>query len=347
MKTRTAVSLGIASGTIGVCQSSNVIERGNDFLRRLEDVNNYGGQSAGQSVQFASCGRLKVEEENGDGDDDGVSYFYNGRYHSQYYSYAAFHLCESGCGSCDGYTYVTDLADFVEMNIEHVETYCGSCAQQCRRRLEDEVEDEDADANEDAGNYNVDVDCSTCQKQCKSLDGGAMSDEVNYLECQEAYEDQNEGVQVYSGLTCSEGSLIIGTFYDDECTIKHSSEGYGDFTYASFQTVQSFCYSDDYANSGAIYPNVMTCNGASVVNDGGRDDSRKLCKIFKESELTTFQRKTNWHLGLILFILLSLTFCCTCGSYIYYVRHREKTGLAAMDYDVTSDADKGKPAVLT
>jgi len=68
---------------------------------------------------------------------------------------------------------------------------------------------------------------------------------VNYLDCQEAYEDEDEGLQIYSGVTCDgSGNLIIGTFYNDECTVKHSTgQAYFDFTYEGFQTVQAYASS--------------------------------------------------------------------------------------------------------
>eukprot|EP00957_Ditylum_brightwellii_P002359 180856-Ditylum_brightwellii.AAC.1 len=130
------------------------------------------------------------------------------------------------------------------------------------------LDGEDYDDYE-AGVYNVDYD--ECQKECKKLDQSGLSDEVNYLDCQQAYED--EGLQIYSGVAYGDGNFITGTFYDDECTFGYStSQAYFDFTYEGFQSA------------------------STVLNDGGRDEAKKICCMFKTNKLMRFHTmyKFNW-----------------------------------------------------
>jgi len=311
-----------------------------EFRRRMEE-DWYGGKS----LKFGKCIRYKLPEEKNDDDDaEGLQYFYNGRYHSQYAAYASFELCESGCSKCDSsVTFVTDLYDFVSLNAEYVEDYCYACSNCRRRKLDDADDGEDYDDGYANGAYNVD--CNECTKECKKLNQGGLSDEVNYLDCQEAYEDEDEGLQIYSGVTCDgSGNLIIGTFYDDECTVKHSTgQAYFDFTYEGFQTVQAFCYNNDFAMEGDIYPDKMSCKASTVLDDGGRDEAKKICRSLKTNELTRFHKTYKFNWAFAAGILGSAVFCFLCGSYTYFVRHKEmeemKDGLAYADHDLTEKAD--------
>eukprot|EP00957_Ditylum_brightwellii_P184415 14046679-Ditylum_brightwellii.AAC.1 len=84
--------------------------------------------------------------------------------------------------------------------------------------------------------------------------------------------------------------------------------------------VQDFCYNNDFAKEGDIYPNKKSCKASKVLNDGGRDESKKICQMFNTNELMRFHK-----------------------IYTYFVCHKEmeemKDGLAYADHDVTKRSD--------
>ena len=174
---------------------------------------------------YDKCFRVKVPNNN---DDDGNAYFYNGAYRSQSMAYASFFLCpeSAGCYDCDTSTaYVMDLQEYLESYVEHLQGYCNACQQKCRRRL-DEQGDDGA-----AGGYNGMIDCYECADQCQFVngndDGNGGNDESQFLECQQAYEDE-DGIQYYSAPTCgSSGNIEMGLFYDSEYRLSMSM---GDLT---------------------------------------------------------------------------------------------------------------------
>lgn len=161
--------------------------------RFLEDGSSY-------SMKFNRCFRVKVQEDN---DDDGNSYFYNGAYRAKSAYYASVNTCDSGCGTCDSSTsYVVELNEYINDQVDYVQNYCYSCQQNCRRRLED-------------ANQQVQVDCDTCYNACSAIiNGSGGNDETQYLGCQAAYQDSN-GLQLYVGPTCdTNGGIALGLFYD-------------------------------------------------------------------------------------------------------------------------------------
>ena len=107
-----------------------------------------------------------------------------------------------------------EAGQVLQEQIEYASDYCNACSNQCRRRrLEDQQEDENQNGNNGANYY---ADCDTCVDQCSPLLNNYYEgyDETEYLDCQEAYADE-DGVQYYSGPACdSEGLLTIGLYYD-------------------------------------------------------------------------------------------------------------------------------------
>jgi hypothetical protein len=187
--------------------SSSIINT-SPIPRFLEDNSNGAYYGGNYHLVFDKCIRVKIPKNN---DDDGNSYFYNGAYRSQSMAYASFFLCPSndGCGQCDTSTaYVTDLEDYLQAYVQHLQNYCTACQEKCRRRR-----------LADDGGYNVNIDCYECADQCSLLNGSnnnnnGAKDESQYLECQEAFQDE-DGIVYYSAPTCStKGRLEMGLFYD-------------------------------------------------------------------------------------------------------------------------------------
>lgn len=314
----------------------------------IDDLSDY-------SMRFGTCLRAKVKQNNNDDEVEGNQLFYNGRYHAQYLRYASFHLCKvdsdgDQCGNCDMDTgYVVDLDEFMEASVGHVQNYCGACSDSCRRRLEDEGADED---EEEEAAVQMEVDCDVCVDDCSLLlnDNGNGADEANYLECQEAYEDEDSGLQIYSAPTCgSDGSVVIGLFYDEECTVKKgSAELDKGFEYNTFQTVQSLCSAcnngDDVCEE--LYQGSAHCvNGYDKYNNNGGDDEDDegdvdVCKAYEKvtKEWTYYEeRKPTYWLPVTIIVVGVLSFC-SCKSYMYYIRHRHKVPLSEQGNDEAAGA---------
>lgn len=325
-----------AGAPVGVGSGS-----GSGLDRRKLDYN-YLDDVSGYKLEFGRCHRVKVKENS---DDDGGANMYNGRYHAQTMRFASFFLCgeASGgqCGGCDYTTeYVTDLDTYLEESVTYVQNYCGACAN-CgrRRRLEDEEGEEEENENEDGGGYAADVDCYTCQDQCELYSGGA-NEEVNYLDCQEAYVDE-DGNQLYSAPTCdSDGDIVIDMFYDDECLIKHSVGNHYGFEYTAFQTVKSSCIDCNDANGvcGDLYGESFHCSDGSNLNGNVEEDEAvSVCKAYKEANFNRTYNVGKSSKGLwasVTIFVLALASCVAMGTYTYFVRHRSRPTpeLASLDH---------------
>jgi hypothetical protein len=176
-------------------------------IRRLEDAEY---QMMNGYFKFSKCVRVKIAQDN---DDDGNAYFYNGSYRSQSQAYAAYVKCDQGCGgTCDTTTaYVAGLDDTMNMALQYTQGYCEACAASCQRRFLEE--------EEGYGDRYYSADCNTCASECSSLNGNGANngeDESYFLDCQYSYTD-NDGLDFYSAPTCaSDGSLVMGLFYDSE-----------------------------------------------------------------------------------------------------------------------------------
>jgi len=291
-------------------------------LRRLEESGDGDKDFSGLYAKYSNCFRVKIQDDNDD-DAEGNSYFYNGKYYAQYATYAAFHMCsadECGKDSCDSSTgYVTDLETYLESNVEFVQEYCNACVNQCRRRLEDEAEEEE----EDEEMY---VDCDSCANQCSLFQGSDDGyDEANYLDCQAGYNDGE--TQYYQAPTCdSQGNIVIGMFYDEDCTVKSNAAMETEFKYETFGTVESMC-APCYGNDEIceeLYDDATHCAGSSVTQGGDGDNT--ICKKYADAvrEVTYARRKKKSHFFPVFVTVLILSGLCCFLSHTYFIRHRNK-----------------------
>mmetsp|Transcript_19722 Transcript_19722/g.42291 ORF Transcript_19722/g.42291 Transcript_19722/m.42291 type:complete len:389 (+) Transcript_19722:137-1303(+) len=308
----------------------------------------------GYSLKYSSCLRVKIPQENDDDAVDGNVNFYNGRYHAQYAVYATFRVCGDGCDECEtGAEYASEAGEFLETALEHWEGYCGNCAAACyRRRLEEEGDDDAAQ-----------LDCDACSAQCASYDGGSddAADESAYVDCQEGFQD-DDGLQLYYGPQCSDdGRLVVGVFYDDECTIKtkHDSPS---FDYRKFGTAADGCVDcSDADNGGAdacedMYGEAYHClNGKDQT---GRDDGTGVCSAVKKA-FTVIDyggvKKRRSGADAFLKVFFGLLLLSAVGGFFfmtftYYIRHRGERGqpmLSSDDVHEDEDGALGGPGQLS
>lgn len=312
-------------------------------LRFLEDAGDK--DFSGSYAKYSNCFRVKIQNNNDD-DAEGNSYFYNGKYYAQYETYAAFHLCsanECGKDSCDASTgYVTDLNTYLESNVEFVQEYCNACSNQCRRRLEDAAEEEE-----------MYVECDTCSDQCALFQGNDDGyDEANYLDCQAGYNDGE--TQYYQGPTCdSSGNIVIGMFYDEDCTVKSNAalDNHMEFKYETFGTIESMCApcDDNEEVCGDLYDGATHCAGSSASNGNG---DNTICKKYydavREVTYARRKRKRNFVPIFVTLLILSCTFCFL--SHTYFIRHRNKANeknmpLSQSDYQGSPNTQTKLPPV--
>jgi len=318
-------------------------------------------------MQFGKCVRVKVPD---DGDDEGNSYFYNGHYYAQGMQFASVYLCDANektdgsdeqrCGVCDtSKEYVTDLATYLETTLGYASLMCQSCEAKCGRR---QLEEEEEDGGDEEVAY-MNVDCDSCQSTCQYMnfdyvngdqdegdDGGNNQnyiDETQYLECQEAFVDE-DGIQIYAGPQCnSDGDIIIGFYYDEDCTVKSSSAvmDFG-FDYGTFQGIQSTCVSCNPYGNGEddvcqeLYGDSTHCSNGKDLS--GDDNDMPICKSYAKANKTKVygKRKRNWkQMEIIAAIVLVLGVCWgfLSLSWAYYLRHRSykasaKVPLSAEDH---------------
>ncbi|KAL7509034.1 hypothetical protein ACHAXN_007997 [Cyclotella atomus] len=287
--------------------------------RYLEDANGnsyaYLDDISNYSIQYSSCVRVKLPNEYDDDQAEGNVNYYNGRYHAQYKRYATFHLCRSDGMQCtcdDSVEYTTEMNQFLQNSLNYFDNYC---------------------ANGNCKNYYSD-------------DG----DESEYLECAAGHQDE-DGTQYYYAPQCDENSngVVIGVFYDEECTIKTKNSA-PDLKYYKFQTVVNNCVDcgeAGYCND--LYQEAYHCkNGAEA--SGKEDNELNVCSTVKKylynhdySSVRT--RKSGEKAFLkVFFSLLTLS---VIGSalfltYTYYIRHRN-----GGDALLTADQLQAAPESLT
>ena len=270
------------------------------------------------TLQQGTCFRMKIGNDN---DDDGNSYFYNGAYRSQYMRYISFDLCNTQTGQCN--EYVVALEDFLENTVDYVQTMCGACANKCSRRNRD-LRRLDEGANGDGENMNVN--CNTCVDECQLLNnkGNSGIDESGYLECQADYDDGD--LEYYTAPQCENGEVVIGHFYDDECTIKTSTLQDSVFSYNTFRTLASIkldCSLSD--NCAELFDDAIPCSSGNADND---EDDAKLCKAAKAAtRVQTYYKKPFYKNKpwIPIFLLISITgFGFGFLAWTYYVRHNRR-----------------------
>ena len=323
-------------GTIATAVSAAQSEV-SSFSRILEGENGqsyaYLDDVSGYSLQFGSCVRVKIQNENDD-DQEGNGYFFNGSYRAQYMRYATFHLCTNNQNSCDcdySTQYATEISEFLQTTLNHMENYCETCEAMCGRRRLDE---------------GYAVDCNACSNDCSTFNSGqGNADESDYVECAAGYVD-GDGIQYYYGPQCdSNGQLEIGLFYDDECTVKTSSGNAPQFNYYKFQSVTGMCMdcsSDD--TCGDLYGDALHCfNGKEA--SGKNEDNMSVCSSVKKAstshEYASGSRRKSGadKFLMIFFIVLAISFvgAFLFLSYTYYIRHRGERSLVSQDHYVGAD----------
>lgn len=157
------------------------------------------------------------------------------------------------------------------------------------------------------------------------LGGAAGNDETDYLDC--TYSGADNGIDYYLGPQCSDtGGLIIGTFYDDECTVKASYSA-PSFSYTTFSAIQTTCQS--CANGGCddlVEDSHQCSNGYDLAGD----DDEGVCKAAKRATaVVDYSRVKARNSGAVLFakvcigmLVIGLVGGAMFFAYTYYIRHR-------------------------
>jgi hypothetical protein len=287
--------------------------------RHLEDENGnsyaYLDDISGYSIQYSSCVRVKLPNQYDDDQAEGNVNYYNGRYHAQYQRYATFHLCRSDgmqCSCDESVEYTTEMNQFLQNSLNYFDNYC---------------------ANGDCKNYFND-----------------NEGEAAYLECSEGHQDE-DGVQYYYAPQCDESSngVVIGVFYDEECTIKTKNSA-PDLKYYKFQTVENKCVDcGDAGYCNDLYQESYHCQNGNEAR-GKDDNDLNVCSTVKKylynhdySSVRT--RKSGEKAFLKVFfslMALSIIGSAIFLTYTYYIRHRN--GGEAL---LTSDQLQAAPGSLT
>lgn len=332
--------LGLA-GASQISSSSSGIS-----IRFLEDVangDNYNGDLSQYTVTQGHCFRMKIV---GDNDDDGNSYFYNGAYRAQYKRYVSYSMCTSDGGSkttCN--QYVAEIDDYLEQTVEYVQSWCSACSASCRRRSLRELEgdDDQADAEAEAA-LEMTVNCNRCSSDCKLLNtnkGRSGTDESGYLACQVADNTDEEGSDItyYTAPQCENDHIVIGHFYDQDCSIKTNTLSDTDFSYNTFQTLEKMnldCSVGTYACTNLYKKSVFCEEGAA-----GDQQDANLCKAASAAgRVYTYYKKPFYKkvpITLIFFMIFGMGFGFGFLSYTYYVRHRRSKVIPMANLDQHGD----------
>ena len=334
-----AAAVSVSAGRVSPSALRALEENGYQYM---EDLTAY-------QMQFGRCVRVKVPDE---GDDDGNSYFYNGHYYTQGMQFASVYLCDSysadsenQCGVCDtSKEYVTDLATYLETSLEFAARMCESCEAQCynRRKLEDGEEEEEEREDQEWMNVNCNTCVNTCSKMNFNYNNGDededenqennVYDETQYLECQEAFQDEN-GIQIYAGPQCnSDGDIVIGFYYDDECMVKSSSASMGfGFQYDTFRGLQNICLSCNAYGNGEddvcqeLYEEATHCSNGKDLT--GEEEDMPICKTYEKAHQVHHygKRRRDWRLAEIIIAVVvvgGFFWAFLTLSWTYYLRHR-------------------------
>jgi hypothetical protein len=149
--------------------------------------------------------------------------------------------------------------------------------------------------------------------------------ETNFLEC--AYGGQENGVNYYLGPQCSDtGGLVIGTFYDEDCTVKASYSA-PSFNYYTFSSIQSACR--DCADGGCedlVNDSHQCVNGKDIAGE----DNVGVCSAAKRATAEVdYSRVKKRNSGAILFakVFIAMLVIGLVGgfmflAYTYFLRHK-------------------------
>lgn len=268
------------------------------------------------SIQYSSCVRVKLPNEYDDDQAEGNVNYYNGRYHAQYQRYATFHLCRSDGMQCtcdESVEYTTEMNQFLQNSLNYFDQYCAN------------------------GN-------------CKNYYNGD-EDESAYLECTAGHQDE-DGTQYYYAPQCDENSngVVIGVFYDEECTIKTKNSA-PDLKYYKFQTVENTCVEcGDAGFCNELYQGSYHCMNGNEASGVKEDNDLNVCSTVKKylynhdySSVKTRKSGEKAFLKVFFSLLaLSVVGSAIFLTYTYYIRHRN-----GGDALLTSDQLQAAPASLT
>jgi hypothetical protein len=357
-----------ASSTASAATSTNsILSNTPRILQSTSDTYTYLNDLSSYSLSYSSCIRVKIPEENDDDTVEGYANFYNGKYHARYAMYVTFHVCDTSnynkntqCGTCDyNAEYALEASEYLETTMEYWQNYCNECQNACGgRRLSSpnfmmgrELED------------NNGVNCNTCSNECNTYNKGGdnNNDESAYTECQAAY--QEDGMQLYYGPMCSDsGEIVIGVFYDEDCSIKTKYDAPA-LNYYKFSTVQSNCLScasnggnNNNGEGGSctnLYGNAFHCvNGKDKT---GKNDEMSVCSTVKKAltsvDYSGVKKRSSGNGFLkVFFALLAISFvgAVVFLTYAYYIRHRgEKSQPMLSSEDVHEPESRADGGTLT
>jgi len=212
--------------------------------RRLDEAEDAEIDISSYSLKFEQCQFVKTYSDELAEDEDYSSVLKTQRF-------VVFRLCpDNSCSSCNSNygEYVIDLQEYLESTVEYQqeiqEQMCELCEEyyenQAAEEEEEEAEEEEGDEDEDGDDRRkkrrlVDVDYDSCYDECQKIENmeeNGYVDATNYLECQQIYEPEDDGMSaLYAGPICSSsGSKIkIGVFTDEECNVVSSSKEVEDY----------------------------------------------------------------------------------------------------------------------
>ena len=155
-------------------------------------------------------------------------------------------------------------------------------------------------------------------------------DEADYIDCQEKANNGGGDIEYYTAPQCENGEVVIGHFYDEECTIKTSTLQDEGFSYNTFRTIEKLqldCSIADESPCKDIFNNAIYC-GDDEADD---EDASRLCKAAKSAaRVYTYYRKPLYKkVPIIPIVLLIVVLGTGFGllSYTYYVRHRRHSSI--------------------
>jgi hypothetical protein len=154
---------------------------------------------------------------------------------------------------------------------------------------------------------------------------GGGGDEANYLGCQQY--GQENGIDYYLGPQCSDnGDIMIGTYYDEDCTVK-ASYSTPSFNYNSFKTIETNCQACASGGCATILQESRPCaNGKDL---SGQNDQGVCMSVKRATAEVDYSKVKKRNAGAILFakvffvmLGLGLIVGFMFLSYTYYIRHR-------------------------
>jgi len=159
----------------------------------------------------------------------------------------------------------------------------------------------------------------------QNLGNSGGNDETDYLQC--TYGGQENGVDYYLGPQCSDtGGLMIGTFYDGDCTVKASFSS-PSFNYYTFSSIQTACQDCSTGGCGDLVDGSHHCSNGKDING---DDNEGVCSAAKRATAEVdYSRVKKRNSGAILFAKVFISMLVIGGiggfmflAYTYYLRHR-------------------------